>query len=269
MEYTMRKYKPPLTIDQQISHLETSKNVVFQYITKSDAHDYLLKFNYINIVTPYKYYYVKKINGTQILKDINGNHLYEETTDFSKYVNRHNMERSKYVKIYSRLSEFETIFNAILSYSTIIHYDLSTESQIEKFIHEISENTKAYSKNINLNKRLLLTINELELTIKSIGSVFIAFDRLSLNNLRNIFHAIDNPLKVQIFHHLKHYGQNLSFIDLPTFEENLHRLVGIRNTVYHNNSLEILIRYYNFKTGDYRKSSDQKKYRSLIKKLCL
>ena len=265
----MKKFKQPLTINQQILHLETNKNVNFMYTTKSDAYDCLLKFNYINIITPYKYYYAKKNNNAQALKDINGNHIYEKNVDFSKYVNRHYNERNKYVKIYSRLSEFETIFNAILSYSTIIHYDLSTESQIERFIHKISENTKAYSKNINLNKRLLLTINELELTIKSIGSVFIAFDRLSLNNLRNIFHALDKPLKVQIFHHLKHYGQNLSFIDLPTFEENLHRLVGIRNTVYHNNSLEILIRYYNFKTGEYQKSSDQRKYKSLIKKLCL
>ena len=52
------------------------------YTTKSDAYDCLLKFNYINIITPYKYYYAKKNNNPQALKDINGNHIYKKSRFF-------------------------------------------------------------------------------------------------------------------------------------------------------------------------------------------
>lgn len=88
-----------------------------------------------------------------------------------------------------------------------------------------------------------------------------------ISHLESSKKVLNTPNKISTFNILKRYDCTLNFEDLHTFESNFLRIVGIRNAVYHNNSLEILTRFYNFKNGELRNSSDQKKYRNLIKKL--
>lgn len=78
---------------------------------------------------------------------------------------------------------------------------------------------------------------------------------------------IDQKLKNKIFKALLEFDKTLKFSDLNTFESKLYIIVGIRNCICHNNSLEILVRFYDFKRADIRSSSDQKAYKRLIEKL--
>lgn len=263
----MKKFKQPLSIDQQISHLESSKKVVFQYITKSDAYDYLLKFNYINVITPFKHVFAEKSKNLQLEKDQNGNHIYQKSTEFENYVMLYRNERSTYSNIFQCISKFETIFNAVFSYEVVINYDLSNEKRVADFILSLKFNSQKYYEGQKAMVNIVHSIDTLEKSIQDIGNIFVSFDRLSLNNLCNIFKVLNLPNKINIFNILKRYDCTLNFEDLHTFESNFFRIVGIRNAVYHNNSLEILTRFYNFKNGELRNSSDQKKYRNLIKKL--
>ena len=124
-----------------------------------------------------------------------------------------------------------------------------------------------FNSKIKLRNQIYKTITDFESNLYEYNNLYILFDWLSLNDLCNIFRVLDDKLKNNIFNKLLEFKKTFNFTDLKTFEEKLHIIVGIRNCVYHNNSLEILIRFYNFKNYDLRKSSDQRSYRNIIEKL--
>lgn len=53
------KYKKPLSIEEQIDYLEKSKSVVYNKCSKEEARHilYKYKYNYINVISPFKYYF--------------------------------------------------------------------------------------------------------------------------------------------------------------------------------------------------------------------
>lgn len=55
------KYKKPLSIEEQIDYLEKSKSVVYNKCSKEEARHILYKYNYINVISPFKYYFAEKI----------------------------------------------------------------------------------------------------------------------------------------------------------------------------------------------------------------
>ena len=169
----MKKFKQPLSIDQQISHLESSKKVVFQYITKSDAYDYLLKFNYINVITPFKHVFAEKSKNLQLEKDQNGNHIYQKSTEFENYVMLYRNERSTYSNIFQCISKFETIFNAVFSYEVVINYDLSNEKRVADFILSLKFNSQKYYEGQKAMVNIVHSIDTLEKSIQDIGKVLL------------------------------------------------------------------------------------------------
>lgn len=131
---------------------------------------------------------------------------------------------------------------------------------------------------INLKSRLTLVktakrphymqvLNSFSDKIEKYNSVFLFFDRLSLGEQLVIFSCSDEKTKKKILRDLYERECSFGLDDIKTFEEKLFTLINIRNCVYHNNSLEILIRYYDIKKKDIRNSSDRKSYTNLIKQL--
>lgn len=57
----MHTYKPSKTVKEQVEYLESNKRVVFNEISKKEAEEILFKYRYINVITPYKHRFAKKI----------------------------------------------------------------------------------------------------------------------------------------------------------------------------------------------------------------
>ena len=104
-------YKKPLTVDEQIEYLKKNKRIVFNNISEKDAKEILLKFGYINVISPFKYIFADKVKGIPV--KINNRHVYGRDVDFKEYFDLYNKERGKYPKLYRTISNFEVRFNAI------------------------------------------------------------------------------------------------------------------------------------------------------------
>lgn len=71
----MAAYKPAKTLDEQIKYLKENKKVCFNIITEKQAKDILFRYNYINVITPFKHHFAKLSNKNEVIKE-NGNHVY-------------------------------------------------------------------------------------------------------------------------------------------------------------------------------------------------
>jgi len=263
----MELFKKPLSLNEQIEHLNTQKNINFYGLDDRFVKNCLLKYNYINLITPFKHYYALKNINHELIKDEYGNHLYPNIIEFNEYVIRYTNERKHYATIYRNISDFEVNFNSIISHYCITTYKINSIITFNIFINSLKLNLMKFNSKIKLRNQIYKTITDFESNLYEYNNLYILFDRLSLNDLCNIFRVLDDKLKNNIFSKLLEFKKTFNFTDLKTFEEKLHIIVGIRNCVYHNNSLEILIRFYNFKNYDLRKSSDQRSYRNIIEKL--
>lgn len=58
----MSTYKPAKTLDEQIKYLKENKRVCFNIIDEKHAKDILFKYNYINIITPFKHHFAIVLN---------------------------------------------------------------------------------------------------------------------------------------------------------------------------------------------------------------
>lgn len=56
----MELFKKPLSLNEQIEHLNTQKNINFYGLDDRFVKNCLLKYNYINLITPFKHYYALK-----------------------------------------------------------------------------------------------------------------------------------------------------------------------------------------------------------------
>lgn len=263
----MEKFKKPLLLHEQIDYLHLKKNISFDNTNISFAENCLLKYNYINVITPFKHYYALKNSDYQLIKDDNENHIYPKETDFLEYIVRYSNERQVYPTIFQNISTFETNFNSIFTHFTITFYNIDSFERFNSFITSLKLNLVFFDKNYKLKEQISRTINNFENKLNEFNNLYILFDRLSLNDLCNLFRVIDQKLKNKIFKALLEFDKTLKFSDLNTFESKLYIIVGIRNCICHNNSLEILVRFYDFKRADIRSSSDQKAYKRLIEKL--
>lgn len=265
----MEKFKTPLLLNEQIEHLHLKKNVSFDNTNIDFAKNCLLKYNYINVITPFKHYYALKNSNFQLVKGDDQNHIYHNETDFLEYIIRYSKERQSYSTIFQNISIFETNFNSILTHFTITFYNIDSAERFNSFISSLKLNLVFFDKNYKLKEQISRTINSFEIKLNDFNNLYILFDRLSLNDLCNIFRVLDRKLKDKIFKTLLQFNKTLKFKDLNTFELKLYIVVGIRNCICHNNSLEILVRFYDFKRADIRLSSNQKAYRRLIEKLSM
>lgn len=263
-----KKYKKPLTIEQQVDYLEKSKRVVYKEISKEESGEFLYTHNYINVISPFKYHFAKKDDKGNVIKNKSHCHIYESEVDFVQYMNRYCNERTLYPSLYTALSIFESTFNSILSYEVINHYDLRNEKNIELFIQELMQNTlNLRSVSFSEKQHMLRTINSFPNSIDKYDSVFIFFDRLSFSELATIYKSINNKISYKIFESMTSELLNLGYTKKRDFDNSLTTLIQIRNCIMHSNSLTILIRYYNVKKKLLRTAKDKKRYTKIIDQL--
>lgn len=82
----MATYKPAKTLDEQIQYLKENKRVCFNVIDEKSAKDILFKYNYINIITPFKHHFAKLSNKKEVIKE-NGHHVYENNMNLVNIMN--------------------------------------------------------------------------------------------------------------------------------------------------------------------------------------
>lgn len=259
-------YKTPKNLDEMITHLRVTKKIIIDTEKIDETKDILLRYNYINVISPYKHYYFKKDRDNAI-KDSMGKHIYPEAIPFEEYYSKYKEERSLYPIIFKRISEFETIFNAVVSYHVINHYKFCSFEDFDRFCNELKLNlikVKDKSKHYMIDEIDGFYGNEYG--IKKYNNIYVFFDRLSIRKILTVF-ILTQDLTDLIFSDLRRFDATLNFTIVNQFINAVEMLVHIRNTVYHNNSLEILKRYYNVKGNQLRKSSNVKQYASLIKYL--
>lgn len=261
-------FKQPKSLDEMIIYLKENKNVEFNEITESVAKEILYRCNYINIITPFKFKFCKKVNG-KIIKDDNGNHIYEKATDFKEYYNLYMAERSIYPNIYKNIISFETDFNFILSYEIINGFAIYDINQFFCFVNRIRQNIENIEGNPIKRNHLTNTVNNIAAKITTCKSIYILFDRLSLNEVLTIFRLLDTSLKERVFSNLKKRNLTFERTSIDIFEKTISKVIIIRNYVCHCNSLEILKRYYNPNEHELRTRSDYRAYSNLIATLSM
>lgn len=260
------KYKEPKTVKEQIEYLKAEKRVVFNDITEEEAEIILEKYGYINVITPFKHVFAKKDKGMVVKED--DKHVYENDTEFKSYFDRYEEERKLYPTLFTVISAFETVFNAIVSQKVAKYYSLDSEKNFDEFIQKLKLNLLADDNITNHAKiHMMEEISGFKTKLMLYGSIYIFLDRLSLNSIITIYKTSDSKLKNEIFKLLINHDATLGYYDMPTFDEFLTRIVPIRNYVYHNNSLEVLYRYLNIEKNTLRNDTDKKKYKNIVKKL--
>lgn len=264
------KYKKPLSIEEQIDYLEKSKSVVYNKCSKEEARHILYKYNYINVISPFKYYFAEKDTKGNVIKDKNNCHIYNRKIDFGEYFQKYKNERNEYANLYVALSYFESVFNAIVSNEVIYAYELENKESFNSFVVSLSKNVLALqSETFESKQHMLKTISNFNNELDKYNSIFIFMDRLSISELITIYKSCGKEISNIIFKAMYSNGLTLGYTKKSDFDNCLSKLVHIRNCIMHSNSITILIRYYNVKNKSLRKSTDKKAYQNIIKNLLL
>lgn len=253
-------FKKPLTLNEQLDHLKANKRVVFNdgAVDEEIAAEYLLRYNYINLISPFKHDFHKGKNQF-------GKHVYDEDIEFSEYLKRFNKDMNKCKNLRERILDFEMQFNAILCYCLFIKYKQDNRLEIKQMIDDFRSNAR---KLLNKSSYYMETINNIEKDIfVNDLSPYIAFDRLSIGKLAHVFNVSDEEVKNEVFEILKKFKFQFATTNIKDFENVLFYIVGLRNTVAHNNSLTIFIRFHNIKYSQRRTRSNEKYIRELIERI--
>lgn len=260
-------FKSSLSLDQQILILKSNKRVVYNVIGEEEAKEILLKYNYINVISPFKYRFAEwGTSDGQPLK-IKGSHVYMRDVEFSEYVEAYNQERSVYPALYHSISEFEILFNSVLSYFVFSNYTIKTRFDLISFFNMISQNIDTQYAHVKRRQESKRQLTRITIDIHRCENQFVFFDRLSLGALVLIFDLLHAPVKKDILASLKERNGNLGMQSILDFSKRAYVVVGIRNTIYHSNSLTILIRYQNAHRKIMRTSSDRKIYLNTLRVL--
>lgn len=264
-------YKMPLTIDEQIEYLHNVKNIEYNIINKEEAKPILYEHTYINVITPFKHRFARKDKKGYIIRDENGNHIYDRLVEFSEYSDAYNNEREQYPTIYKNIQKFETVFNSVVSYEAIHNYEIDTYSSFLDFISVLRKNlmTMSLKKEYTYDACLNMghELDRFPATMEKYDDIYIFMDRLSLSGIITVFRCLDPDLRSKIYKYLQQHNAVLGYMTFESFDEFLTRIVPIRNCISHFNSLEVLKMYLHIRTKTLRTSSDRKKYAKIIKKL--
>lgn len=249
--------KRPRTLDEQVAYLKENKRVVFHKCCVADAKEYLLKYNYINIITPFKHRFGSK--GSD------GKHVYERDVDFAEYCEKYTKERARYPKLLANILAFERIFNSVFSYYVIHHFNIRSENDFSEMIQALYHSASIYTEEGSpFHKSITKVIANIEsLFIQYNKSIYLTLDRLSLGQLLIIYKLLDSNLKTTIIDDLR-FHRFVQQMTVKQFEQQMYDVQEIRNCLAHNNSLEIRIRYYNIEKQILRRDTAIKRYKRLL-----
>lgn len=262
-----RGYKPAKTVKEQTQYLHDNKRVQFNDISEEQAQDYLLQYNYINVITPFKHHFARVNENQEVIKDGDNKHIYDRNVEFAEYYERFKEERNKYAKIAENIMNFEIHFKSILSYTILTNTNILTSTDLLKFLNNLKLNFFNLDYSIKKLNHMRDQINNLISNIDKYHDIYCFFDRMSLGTAVTIFRCLDEKCQKQILNYMKSYNLNLGVITLQDFYDRAFTLVSIRNCVMHCNSLEVLKRFLDPKIKKTRQRSDRRRFENIIKLL--
>ena len=265
----MIKYKNPKTVDEQIQHLKINKRVVFNDISEDEAKDILIKYNYINVISPFKYIFSEKGKDGIPIKDSEGRHIYSNDVDFNVYYQCYLDERKKYKTIYKNISEFETIFKAVLAYETINYYDIKDSNSFDEFMNTMFSNINTLRYRENELDKIYSSLTKIQEDMDKFNNIYVLFDRFSFNEAWAIFRCVMPKIRQDVFDILNNNNLTYERNSPNQLDELITIMIPIRNYVCHENSLTILERYYNIHSQTLRTKNDRERFHKLIQKLSI
>ena len=201
MEEKLQKYKPAKTINEQLKYLNEKKRVQFNQMNEETAGHKLLKYNYINVITPFKHKFAKLDDKKEVIK-INGNHVYEGDVDFKEYYDFFINGRKQYPIIVANILNFEIHFKTIISYNILTGYEINDSNELKLFLDNLKKNLNSSLQSKFNCKRIghmEKQLNNLKEDIFRYADIYCFFDRMSLGNMLTIFTCLDEEIQNKIF----------------------------------------------------------------------
>lgn len=264
----VEKYKEAKDFREMISYLKVDKNVIYVEISEENAAEILEKYNYINVITPFKHKFALKNVDDEVEKPY-GKHIYPRPVDFKEYYDEYVNERSKYPTIISNILEFESHFKSAITHAILVerHDRISNSDDLISFLKTLQMRLAFTSYKEKRKDTMISQVETLINNVLTYPNVFCFFDRISLGTLLTIYIGLDDNLQNSVFRRLKKYNMHLNAEQVPYFISKAFALVDIRNCVMHCNSLEVLTRFYNVKDKDLRRGKNKKLYLSMVEYL--
>lgn len=273
------EYKKPLSTIEQIEYLSKNKRIVFEETIKS--RDLLLRYNYINVVSPFKHIFARNNSNDPYKsdRDENHKHIYDRDVRFEEYLEKLSEERSKYSEMYDGLHKFESAYRSIVSNFFLSRYQIDNSEKATRHFEIIKnrfENVEFQSKfgeERAMAKRLNIidSINGIIYRVNGNAdrkieetNIYLVFERLSLKELNAVFFGLPYKWQEEIVKKLSLWKLDFGAKNLYDFKKKAFNLVSIRNSIMHFNSLTILLKYSDYKKGILRERNSRENYIRLM-----
>ena len=273
------EYKKPLSTIEQIEYLSKNKRIVFEETIKS--RDLLLRYNYINVVSPFKHIFARNNSNDPYKsdRDENHKHIYDRDVRFEEYLEKLSEERSKYSEMYDGLHKFESAYRSIVTNFFLTRYQINNSIKAVRYLEifkrrfdnvELQSKTGEESAEIK-RENFIVSINEIIHRVKGNvdrkieeTNIYLVFERLSLKELNAVFFGLPYKWQEEIVEKLSLWKLDFGAKNLYDFKKKAFNLVSIRNSVMHFNSLTILLKYSDYKKGILRERNSRENYIRLM-----
>ena len=273
------EYKKPLSTIEQIEYLSKNKRIVFEETIKS--RDLLLRYNYINVVSPFKHIFARNNSNDPYKsdRDENHKHIYDRDVRFEEYLEKLSEERSKYSEMYDGLHKFESAYRSIVTNFFLTRYQINNSIKAVRYLEifkrrfdnvEFQSKTGEESAEIK-RENFIALINEIIHRVKGNvdrkiekTNIYLVFERLSLKELNAVFFGLPYKWQEEIVEKLSLWKLDFGAKNLYDFKKKAFNLVSIRNSVMHFNSLTILLKYSDYKKGILRERNSRENYIRLM-----
>lgn len=273
------EYKKPLSTIEQIEYLSKNKRIVFEETIKS--RDLLLRYNYINVVSPFKHIFARNNSNDPYKsdRDENHKHIYDRDVRFEEYLEKLSEERSKYSEMYDGLHKFESAYRSIVTNFFLTRYQINNSIKAVRYLEifkrrfdnvELQSKTGEESAEIK-RENFIVSINEIIHRVKGNvdrkieeTNIYLVFERLSLKELNAVFFGLPYKWQEEIVEKLSLWKLDFGAKNLYDFKKKAFNLVSIRNSVMHFNSLTILLKYSDYKKGILRERNSRDNYIRLM-----
>lgn len=273
------EYKKPLSTIDQVEYLKENKRVVFKDKTQSE--DLLLRYNYINVVSPFKHIFARNNSNDPYKsdRDENHKHIYDRDVRFEEYLEKLSEERRKYSEMYDGLHKFESAYRSIVSNFFLSRFQIDNSEKATRHFEIIKkrfENVEFQSKfgeERAMAKRLNIidSINGIIYRVNGNAdrkieetNIYLVFERLSLKELNAVFWGLPYKWQEEIVKKLSLWKLDFGAKNLYDFKKKAFNLVSIRNSIMHFNSLTILLKYSDYKKGILRERNSRENYIRLM-----
>ncbi|MDE8279762.1 hypothetical protein PT197_01500 [Erysipelothrix rhusiopathiae] len=194
-------------------------------------------------------------------------------------------EREEYLILYNSISKFELLFITQLTFHFMKKYSVTNQksaligfdqllNRVDTTVIRSTGDTESIAHrrekmkgHLEKCKRTLQGSTRKDGTTNHPTDIYLMFDRLYLTEMLTIYMCLKGLERKKIYEQMKKRGLNLGAEDHNDFDTKIFNLVAIRNCVMHFNSLEIVMKYSNYKTKEIRGTSSRADYASIIRSL--